>query len=68
MGEAATRTAAEVARERFFLGAALLMRGAPAGTEVGVDYRVWTIADRFEGVKMVPPGIHCAYYRCALWI
>jgi len=30
----------------------------PAGTEWGLDRKIWTIGDQFKGMKMVPPGLH----------
>ena len=56
---------AELARQLFFHGATLLLLDAPHGTEVGVDDHLWAVTDRFAGVKMIPPGVHCLFYRQA---
>ena len=54
---------ADVARALFFNGATLVLLDTPAGTEVGLDYQLWTVTARFSGVKMIPPGVHCLFYR-----
>jgi hypothetical protein len=55
---------ADTARRLFFQGATVVLLGAPAGTEVGLDYQVWAVTARFQGIKMIPPGVHCLFYRC----
>eukprot|EP01063_Lacrimia_lanifica_P017760 TRINITY_DN24762_c0_g1_i1.p1 TRINITY_DN24762_c0_g1~~TRINITY_DN24762_c0_g1_i1.p1 ORF type:complete len:369 (+),score=107.71 TRINITY_DN24762_c0_g1_i1:87-1193(+) len=39
-------------------GGTLLVLGFPAGATFGVDMKSWTTGDRFQGVKMVPHGVH----------
>lgn len=47
------------ARRLVAAGGTLLLRGVPRGTEFGLDCMAWTVGERFEGVKMVPPqGAH----------
>lgn len=54
----------EVARGLFEEGATLVLLGVPEGTELGLDYKTWTLGPRFRGVKMIPPGLHFLHY-CA---
>ena len=28
----------------------------------GIDYSFWQIGPRFQGVKLIPPGVHYIYY------
>ena len=41
----------------------LLCLGVPSGTEFGLDYSNWTVGGKFMGVKLVPPGVHFAWFR-----
>ena len=43
----------------------LLCLDVPPGTQFGVDYSNWTVGARFMGVKLIPPGVHFAWFRCA---
>jgi len=43
-------------------GAMLLCLNVPKGTLFGIDYMSYTVGDKFQGVKMVPPGVHFVYY------
>jgi A1 cistron-splicing factor AAR2 len=43
-------------------GAICIVEQAPVGMEFGIDLNCWRLADRFKGIKMVPPGFHCIYY------
>ncbi|KAI9595470.1 A1 cistron-splicing factor [Syncephalis fuscata] len=52
----------ETAQQLFYRYAVLLLLDAPDGLEFGIDYNSWTIGPRFQGVKMIPPGIHLIYY------
>ncbi|XP_002125944.2 protein AAR2 homolog [Ciona intestinalis] len=52
----------ETAKALFKEGACLLLQGVPEGTEFGMDWNSWSIGSKFEGVKMVPPGIHYVFY------
>ena len=54
---------ATLARELTEQGASLLCLGAPSKLSFGIDMMKWTIADKFKGLKMVPPGIHYITYR-----
>ena len=47
----------DVARRLFEEGATLVLLGVPQGTELGIDYKSWTVGPRFRGVKMIPPRI-----------
>ncbi|XP_073679537.1 protein AAR2 homolog [Garra rufa] len=55
----------EVARGLFEEGATLVLLGVPEGTELGLDYKTWTLGPRFRGVKMIPPGLHFLHYCSA---
>jgi A1 cistron-splicing factor AAR2 len=44
-------------------GAILLLLDTPANTEFGIDCHVWRVGDRFKGIKLIPPGVHCFYFR-----
>jgi A1 cistron-splicing factor AAR2 len=43
--------------------AAVLCLGCPPGMEIGVDLRSWTSLPSFQGLKLLPPGVHLLYYR-----
>ena len=43
--------------------ATLLCVSIPPGTDFGLDYSNWTLGPRFMGVKLVPPGLHFAWFR-----
>ncbi|XP_051947671.1 protein AAR2 homolog [Xyrauchen texanus] len=55
----------EVALGLFEEGATLVLLGVPEGTELGIDYKTWTLGPRFRGVKMIPPGLHFLHYCSA---
>lgn len=44
-------------------GAALLLLGVPPGTLLGLDQQVFVVGPRFQGVKMIPPGVHFLSYQ-----
>ena len=50
------------AKTLFKEGAFLLLLDVPEGTEFGIDWNSWTTGSKFKGVKMIPPGIHFAFY------
>ncbi|KNC82790.1 hypothetical protein SARC_04923 [Sphaeroforma arctica JP610] len=52
----------DLAKKLFEEGGKILALDVPAGTEFGLDYKSWTVGDRFKGVKFLPHGIHMAYY------
>jgi A1 cistron-splicing factor AAR2 len=41
--------------------AAILCLDVPAGITFGIDYMNWTTGERFQGVKLVPPGVHFVF-------
>lgn len=53
----------ELAKRLFVEGACLVILGVPLGTEIGIDLKSWETADKFRGIKMIPPGLHFVYYR-----
>ena len=53
----------ERARALFDNGAILLFLDVPIGTLFGIDYNCWRTAEKFKGVKCVPPGIHFVYFN-----
>ena len=54
----ALQLTAEQARELNSRGATLLLLNVPARTQLGFDYLTFTTADKFRGIKMIPPGTH----------
>uniref|UniRef100_A0A8C7W8U0 Protein AAR2 homolog n=1 Tax=Oncorhynchus mykiss TaxID=8022 RepID=A0A8C7W8U0_ONCMY len=34
----------------------------PEGTELGINYKSWQVGSCFQGVKMIPPGLHFLHY------
>ena len=48
----------EQARELNSRGATLLLLDVPVRTQLGFDYLTFTTADKFKGIKMLPPGPH----------
>lgn len=53
----------ELARQLFEHGAVLIIAGVPNGTEFTMDCTKNVVAERFRGVKMIPPGAH--FVSCA---
>jgi len=51
----------ELALQLFENGATLVLKDFPSGSEFGVDYKSWTVGERFLGIKMIPPGVHFIY-------
>ncbi|XP_059096369.1 uncharacterized protein LOC131890931 isoform X2 [Tigriopus californicus] len=52
----------EVARRLFHEGGTLLWLDMPVGAEFGCDMTTWNTAQKFKGVKMIPPGMHYFYW------
>jgi A1 cistron-splicing factor AAR2 len=46
--------------------ASLVCLGVPQGTEFGIDLRSWVVGEHFQGLKLIPPGLHYVYWRCEL--
>uniref|UniRef100_A0A674CMN1 Protein AAR2 homolog n=1 Tax=Salmo trutta TaxID=8032 RepID=A0A674CMN1_SALTR len=40
----------------------LLRVFVPEGTELGINYKSWQVGSCFQGVKMIPPGLHLLHY------
>lgn len=53
----------DLARQLFEHGAVLIIAGVPNGTEFSMDCSKNVVAERFRGVKMIPPGPH--FVSCA---
>uniref|UniRef100_A0A6B2EBW6 Protein AAR2 homolog n=1 Tax=Phlebotomus kandelakii TaxID=1109342 RepID=A0A6B2EBW6_9DIPT len=51
----------KTALHRFQHGAFLIIAGVPPKTEFGIDCCKFVIAEKFRGVKMIPPGPHFVY-------
>uniref|UniRef100_A0A7G3ASR9 Protein AAR2 homolog n=1 Tax=Lutzomyia longipalpis TaxID=7200 RepID=A0A7G3ASR9_LUTLO len=51
----------KTALHRFQHGAFLIIAGVPPQTEFGIDCSKFAIAEKFRGVKMIPPGPHFVY-------
>ena len=50
------------ARQLFESGGILLVLNAPQEMEFAIDMYSWQIGPQFQGIKMIPPGIHlCSY-------
>uniref|UniRef100_A0AC34Q0U8 Protein AAR2 homolog n=1 Tax=Panagrolaimus sp. JU765 TaxID=591449 RepID=A0AC34Q0U8_9BILA len=48
----------ELARKLFNECGFLVIQDCPPKLEFGVDYKSWTITEKFMGLKLIPPGIH----------
>lgn len=54
----------EMAQTLFHEGAFLIIADMPINTEFGFDWNSWNTGPKFQGVKMIPPGMHYVFY-CA---
>lgn len=52
----------QVALKLFEDGAIFILLDVPEGTEFGIDMKVWNTAEKFKGIKMIPPGLHFIHY------
>lgn len=52
----------DTARQLFESGGILLVLDAPKEMEFGIDMYAWQIGAQFQGIKMIPPGVHLCYY------
>jgi A1 cistron-splicing factor AAR2 len=43
-------------------GPICIVEGMPSGMEFGIDLHCWKAEEKFKGIKMIPPGLHCIYY------
>lgn len=41
--------------------AVFVLAGVPVGTEFGIDFSSYKVAENFRGVKLIPPGPHFVY-------
>lgn len=57
-----------MAKKLFEEGAFLVLLDVPEKVEFGIDYNCWNVGPLFKGVKMIPPGLHFVFYRCAVEI
>ncbi|CAF1155615.1 unnamed protein product [Rotaria magnacalcarata] len=53
---------ADRARQLFESGGILLVLDTPKEMEFGIDMYSWQVGANFQGIKMIPPGIHHCYY------
>ncbi|KAK6644390.1 hypothetical protein RUM43_000657 [Polyplax serrata] len=51
-----------IAQALFHEGATCFFLGFPVGSEFGMDIKSFTTAEKFRGMKMIPPGLHYVYY------
>lgn len=51
-----------VAKRLLIEGGTFVFLEVPAGTEFGIDMKIWTTGEKFRGVKMIPPGLHFIHY------
>lgn len=63
MGSEGVEMDQTLAQRLFFEGATLVTLNVPSGTEFGIDLKSWNTADKFKGIKMIPPGFHYIHYR-----
>lgn len=54
----------DTASHLFEEGAFVLIRDVPEGTEFGIDLISHKTAEKFRGVKMIPPGVHFLFTAC----
>lgn len=40
----------------------VILENVPAGTDVGIDYHVWTSGPHFRGIANIPPGFHFIFF------
>jgi len=52
----------ELATQLTQAGAFILCWDVPPYTKFGIDHTVYTVGQKFKGVKMVPPGVHYIHY------
>ena len=50
------------ARQLFAQGGILIILDMPENSDFGIDYNSWTTGPKFQGVKMIPPGVHMVHY------
>ena len=55
------RLSPEEAERQLDAGAFVLALGLPPGTEFGMDCRSFSTGGQFQGVKMIPPGLHLVH-------
>ena len=48
----------ETLRERVRTGGGLLCFQFPEGTDFGYDFKSWRVGPKFQGMKMIPKGLH----------
>ena len=53
------------ARELTVCGATVVLLDFPAGSQLGIDLLSFTTANKFKGIKMVPPGPHLLHFAPA---
>ena len=52
----------ETARALLVTGATFVLENLPLGSEFGIDMNVYTVGEKFKGMKMIPPGVHFVYF------
>ena len=52
----------ETAKKLFETGATLILLNVPTGTEIGIDMQSWRTGPQFQGIKMIPSGLHFIYF------
>ena len=43
----------------------LILGDIPVGSEIGIDCKIWKIAEKFKGIAAIPLGIHYVHYTVA---
>lgn len=49
-------------------GGTLVCLDVPAKAEFGVDTMSWVVKDKFQGFKMIPPGVHFFHFRFTCFV
>lgn len=52
----------ETAKKLLENGSTLIIENFPSGCEFGIDLSVHFTADKFMGIKLIPPGVHFVYF------
>lgn len=52
----------EMAKKLFTNGGVLVFLHLPVGSIFGIDMEIYRVAEKFRGVKMIPPGFHFIHY------
>ncbi|EDV29117.1 Protein AAR2-like protein [Trichoplax sp. H2] len=54
------------AKSLFEEGAVIIVEDMPVGNEFGIDYNWWNTGQKFQGLKMIPAGLHFIFSRASV--